>query len=76
MRKGYFQVCFQVVNGFHSFSDHSNELSNYRGSEWGLVLFVSVIWPIFLMFSVKICKILMFSVLKKLTVKCSKVLEQ
>ena len=44
-----------------------------RGSEWGLVL--SVIWPIFL-FSVKICKILMFSVLKKLTVKCSKVLEQ
>ena len=45
-----------------------------RGSGWGLVL--SVIWPIFLMFSVKICKILMFSVLKKLTVKCSKVLEQ
>ena len=29
------------------------------------------IWPFcFLMFSVKICKILMFSVLKKLTVKC------
>ena len=37
---------------------------------------LSVIWPIFLMFSVKICKILMFSVLKKLTVKYSKVLEQ
>ena len=44
------------------------------GSGWGLVL--SVIWPVILMFSVKICKILMFSVLKKLTVKCSKVLEQ
>ena len=38
-----------------------------RGSGWGLVL--SVIWPIFLMFSVKICKNLMFSVLEKLTVK-------
>ena len=30
---------------------------------------LSVIWPFILMFSVKICKILMFSVLKKLTVK-------
>ena len=39
-----------------------------RGSGWGLVL--SVIWPFILMFSVKVCKILMFSVLKKLTVKC------
>ena len=29
----------------------------------------------FLMFSVKICKILKFSVLKKLIVKCLKVLE-
>ena len=38
-----------------------------RGFGWGLVL--SVIWPIFLMFSVKICKNLMFSVLEKLTVK-------
>ena len=36
-----------------------------RGSGWGLVL--SVIWPFILMFSVKI---LMFYVLKKLTVKC------
>ena len=44
------------------------------GSGWGLVL--SVIWPVILMFSVKICKILMLSVLKKLTVKCLKVLEQ
>ena len=43
-------------------------------SGWGLVL--SLIWPVILMFSVKICKILMFSVLKKLTVKCLKVLEQ
>ena len=31
---------------------------------------------LFLMFSVKICEILMFSVLKKLTVKCYKMLEQ
>ena len=46
----------------------------YRGSGWGLVL--SVVWPFILMFSVKICKILMFSVLKKLTVKCLKVLRQ
>ena len=45
-----------------------------RGSGGDLVL--SVIWPIFLMFSVKICKILMLTVLKKLTVKCSEVLEQ
>ena len=45
-----------------------------RGFGWGLVL--SVIWPIFLTFSVNICKILMLSVLKKLTAKCSKVLEQ
>ena len=30
---------------------------------------VSVIWPFILMFSVKICKILMFSVFIKLTVK-------
>ena len=30
MRKGYFQVCFQVVNEFHTFSDRSNELSNYK----------------------------------------------
>ena len=44
------------------------ELSLIRGSGWGLVL--SVIWPFILMFSVKICKILMLSVLKKLTVKC------
>ena len=39
-----------------------------RGSGWGLVL--SVVWPFILMFSVKICTILMFSVLTKLTVKC------
>ena len=38
-----------------------------RGSGWGLVL--NVIWP-FLMFSAKACKILIPSVLKKLTVKC------
>ena len=38
------------------------------GSGWGLVL--SAIWPFFSMFSVKFCKILMLSVLKKLTVKC------
>ena len=46
----------------------------FRGSGWGLVS--SVIWPVILMFSVKICKILMFSVLKKFTVKCLKVIEQ
>ena len=32
--------------------------------------FSVVLFGLFLMFSVKICKILMFSVLKKLTVKC------
>ena len=42
--------------------------NNLRGSGWDIVL--SVISLIILMYSVKICTILMFSVLKKLTVKC------
>ena len=67
------QNYLQCQQGFSLFHVHIIEPRwcvsiRIGGSGWGLVL--NVIWPSFLMFSVKICKILMFSVLKKLTVKC------
>ena len=66
-------VCYNGLNmdrteAFYIFLKRSAYPYRYvGGSRWGLVL--SVICP-FLMLSVKTFKILMFSVIKKITVKC------